>query len=429
MGRRVTRSQTNMRVTRSQTKRRASLVAAQTPAESSTRVVVDLVCTQDACSPLQRSGNESISSLQEDQNSPSNTSAGNPTYDTSEGIRALICNFPESVSTLAAPPMYMQSNATLGDKTIEFNASSEGASRKENSNSQLVEQNHGRKECVQDAPPPLVTPPEDVRGAAGAHASATVASNTSLGRQIPVKEARVGSKSAKDVFKDGINTETNDKSPAQSYSFGLTEMALLPGNVSHQDEVQSDLLVSVRGYRVKEAYASILRKVIEKHGDIAMNCIMKSEWNRSRLLEKVCEIVQTLQTTKLLHITDVEVMNMLRDVIDLGSAKVNVGWLEQNLENILEVKELVNQSSQLKECKERNLKIIEESRKILKSCEDLIPVYEDKLQRLKEMATFEKEKIDAAQAVNRNIHRRFSKWQPTVKHFIEESLLEESLHF
>ncbi|OMO56968.1 Phospholipase-like protein [Corchorus capsularis] len=413
--RRVTRSQTKMRVTRSQTKRKTSLVAAaQTPAESSTREVVDLVCTQGASSPLQISGSESISSLkgrnrlQEDQNSPSNTSAG---------IRALLCNFPDSVSTLAAPPMYVQSDATLGDKTIEFNASSEGASRKENSNSQHVEQNQGRNESDQDAPP-LVTPPEDVRGAAGAHASATVASNTSLGRQIPVEEARVGSKLAKDhVF----NTETNDESPTKSYSFGLTEMALLPGNVSHdQDEVQSDLLVSIRGYRVKEAYASILGKVIEKHG--AMNCIMKSERNRSRCLEKVCKIVQTLQTTKLLHITDAEVTEMLRDVIDLGAARVNVGWLQQNLEHILEVKELVNQSSPLKECKDRNLQIIEESRKTLKRCEDLIPVYEDKLQKLKEKVTFEKEKIDAARAINRNIHLRFSKWQPTVKHFIEESL-------
>ncbi|OMO92594.1 Phospholipase-like protein [Corchorus capsularis] len=182
-------------------------------------------------------------------------------------------------------------------------------------------------------------------------------------------------------------------------SFGLTEIiSLLGRNVSHQvdelDEVQSDLRVSIGpGYRVKEAYASTLRKIIEKHGDIAMNCTLKSDDNRTIFLEKLCQIVQKLQSTKLLEITDIQVKKMLDDVIDLKEAvNFDVGWLVKNLEEVLEALELVNR---LKVWKDRNVKNIEESVRALKGYEDLIHVYEDTLKELKEKASFEKEKLDA----------------------------------
>ncbi|OMO85227.1 hypothetical protein COLO4_21700 [Corchorus olitorius] len=72
--------------------------------------------------------------------------------------------------------------------------------------------------------------------------------------------------------------------------------------------------------------------------------------------------------------------------------------------------------------------MVKKSKKELKNCEDLILEYEDKLQKLKEKASIEKKKIDAARDANRSIHLEFSEWQPSVKHFIGESLLEESLH-
>ncbi|OMP07452.1 Phospholipase-like protein [Corchorus olitorius] len=169
----------------------------------------------------------------------------------------------------------------------------------------------------------------------------------------------------------------------------LTEMlSMIAAHVARNqvdelDEVQSDLRVSIQpGYSVREAYASTLRKIIEKHGDIAMNCTLKSEDNRSISLEKLCRIVHKLQTIKLREITVIQVKEMLDAVIDLKkSVNFDVEWLIKNLVEILEALELVNR---LKVCQDRNLKVVQESMRAVKGSEDLIQVYEDKLKKLKE---------------------------------------------
>ncbi|OMO84514.1 Phospholipase-like protein [Corchorus olitorius] len=411
---------------------------------------------------LQISGNESISS----QKSRSRLQRSDQilTSGPSAGYRPAIAHTMASVLSPAQadspaaspPPRYVQQDATLGDKTtecnntvlsetpIESNSSSGGASGKENSGSRLVAENHGRKDA-----PPLV----DINGAAGVtvdtslgrqitmeesksssegasgkenSGSKLVAENhgrkdapplvdingaagatvdTSLGRQITMEEARVGSElpMAMDIVKDGVNYNTNDDPPAQSYSNGYTWIADLAANGSHPDEVQSELLdpalVSIHGYRVKEASAPILRKVIEKHGDIAMNCITESMEFRSYLLDKVCKVVLKLQTSKLLEITNIEVKKMLTDVIHVGELKVNVGWLQKSLVEILEALELVSLSSQYLELK-----------KFIKKSEEL-----EKL----------KEKIHVAQVMHTSLSLRFSEMEPKMKHLIEESLLPE----
>ncbi|XWS33805.1 hypothetical protein CRYUN_Cryun22dG0114300 [Craigia yunnanensis] len=89
-------------------------------------------------------------------------------------------------------------------------------------------------------------------------------------------------------------------------------------------------LVSVQGYRLKEASAPILRNVIERDGDIAMNYIVETMKHRSLFLEDICEIIQTLQTTKFVDITQTEVKKMPALVGDLGRVNLDVGWLETN---------------------------------------------------------------------------------------------------
>ncbi|OMO56965.1 Phospholipase-like protein [Corchorus capsularis] len=418
------------RETRSQAQRRASILAAQkiaqTPAGSSTRVV-DFVSTQDATSPLpkrlkvtenvnnpqlQISGNGSISSQR--SGSSLQRSDQNLTSSPSAAYRHAIAHTMATVLSpaqadfpAASPPRYVQPDATLGDKTtecnktrltetpIESNSSSEGASGKENSGSRLVAENHGRKDA-----PPLV----DINGAAGA----TV--DTSFGRQIIMEEARVGSElpMAMDILQDGVNYNTNDEPPAESHSNGFTWIADLAANGSHPDEVQSELLdpalVSIHGYRVQEASAPILRKVIEKHGDIAMNCISESMEIRSFLLDKVCEVVQKLQTSKLFQITKIEVTKMRTDVIHIGELKVNVGWLRKSLDEILEVLELIKLYPKFRELRKKNNEIIKESER--------------------QMEKF-KEKIHAAQVMNRSWSLRYSKMETKMKQLIEESLLPE----
>ncbi|GAV72211.1 PEARLI-4 domain-containing protein, partial [Cephalotus follicularis] len=100
-------------------------------------------------------------------------------------------------------------------------------------------------------------------------------------------------------------------------SIDLTEIAdMWADDASTEDQVESSL-VSVQGYRVKEASALLLRNILEKHGDIALNC------NISR--------VQML------------------------------GWLKKRLDEIREAKGLVKHGSNLKEAMNRNNQVLMET--------------------------------------------------------------------
>ncbi|GAV72213.1 PEARLI-4 domain-containing protein, partial [Cephalotus follicularis] len=104
-------------------------------------------------------------------------------------------------------------------------------------------------------------------------------------------------------------------------SIDLTEIAdMWADDVSIEDHVESSL-VSVQGYRVKEASALLLGNILEKHGDIALNCNMES----------------------------VEVL----------------GWLKKRLDEIRKAKVLVKNSSNLKEARNRNQQVLNEIKRKL----------------------------------------------------------------
>ncbi|XVF59696.1 hypothetical protein PTKIN_Ptkin07bG0296800 [Pterospermum kingtungense] len=385
---------------------------------------------------MEKSGNESIASLKDsswiresDQNSLSNTSAE---------LHATIRNFSEAVSPLAqedsptAPSRRVTSNAIVGEKTeecnntrlartsFETNSASEGTSSSENFNSQLGAQHQGRKESDQDA---LITS-KDVSGTA----AAVIASDNTSGRQLALEEVRVLPDVANGMPTDVNNVTTTDEPLGRTYSTGLSEFAnLFPEDVSNQDEVQSfdPALVTVEGYRVKEASAPILRDVMEKHGDISMNCIVETVDGRSFFLEKLCEIMQTLQTTKFEDITQTEVKKMLALVADLGRVNLDVEWLRKRLEEIVEAIELIRQFPRFKESRKQNAQTIQTSEGTLKIYEARIREYEAQIQALKEMARWEKEKMDAAEAEDRDIIQKVSNLKPKVKRFIKESLLHD----
>ncbi|XVE82552.1 hypothetical protein DITRI_Ditri16bG0014400 [Diplodiscus trichospermus] len=383
-----------------------------------------------------KSGNESILSLksrswvqESDQNSSSSSSAE---------LHVTISHFirlglsPALADSPIAPSRYMQSYAIVGDKTKECNTtrlagtSIETISASDGPfNAEIFNLKHqGRKESERDAF--LSVTAEENGGAA----VATTASNTISGREVALGEATVISDVAKEMPKDVNNFMTSDELLRRTCSIGLSEMAnLFADDDCNQDEVQSFLfdpaLVSVQGYRVKEASAPILRNVMEKHGDIAMNCIVETLESRSFFLEKICEIIQTLQTTKFVDITQTEVKKMLALVGDLGRVNLDVGWLQKRLEEILEAIELIKQSSQFKESRKRSAQIIQESERALKRYEARILEHEAKIQALKEKAELEKIKMDAAQSDDRDIVQRVSKLKPKVNRFIKESLLHD----
>ncbi|XVF59695.1 hypothetical protein PTKIN_Ptkin07bG0296700 [Pterospermum kingtungense] len=344
-----------------------------------------------------------------------------------ENVNIAEVSSPAKADSPTAPSSYVKSHEIVGEKTkgcnntrlagtsTETSSASEGTFNSENFNAKLGAQNQGRKESDQDALPSETA--KDISGAA----AATIASNSTIGRQV--EGARVLSYISNGMLDDDNNVMTTDEPLRQTHSTGLTELAdLFPEDVTNQDEVESFLfdhaLVTVEGYRVNEAYAPILRNVMEKHGDIAANCIAETVEGRSFFLEKICEIMQTLQTTKFEDITQAEVKKMIALVGDLGRLNLDVEWLQKRLEEILEAIELIKQFPHFKERREKNAQTIEKSERTLR-------IYEARIEALKEMARWEKEKMDAAQAEDRDIIQKVSNLKPKVKLFIKESLLHD----
>lgn len=119
----------------------------------------------------------------------------------------------------------------------------------------------------------------------------------------------------------------------------------------------SNILVDVRGYRVKATNAPLLRSILAKYGDIAAHCMFTSAAVRASMLEVICDIVKRLQNNNLENnILQLEAMET--EVRDAEAAKIEVSWLQQCMKNFREA-EVGRSPSQLKEI---NAKLILVSR-------------------------------------------------------------------
>lgn len=96
--------------------------------------------------------------------------------------------------------------------------------------------------------------------------------------------------------------------------------------------VMSDSCVSVGKYRVNSGVSTILRSIIDKHGDIAANCRLESASMRSRYLECLCSLMQELGSTPVGQLTELKVKEMVAVLKDLESVNIDVGWMRLVLE-------------------------------------------------------------------------------------------------
>ncbi|KAK1413131.1 hypothetical protein QVD17_34898 [Tagetes erecta] len=109
---------------------------------------------------------------------------------------------------------------------------------------------------------------------------------------------------------------------------------------------QSDI-ICVQGYKVKQSNATILETIFKKHGDIAANCIFKTDSVRSSFLEVVCEVVRRIQIDDV-----IEKMEEIEcQVSDAEAANINVSWLRAHFETIDRMKATIKKYSLLIETK------------------------------------------------------------------------------
>lgn len=179
---------------------------------------------------------------------------------------------------------------------------------------------------------------------------------------------------------------------SQSFTLSLSQMAGLCNGVTSNDSgvgvlVVNSASVPVGEYRVKEEFASILKAVLLRHGDIAANCSLQTMQSRSSFLDIVCAIVQKLQGSSLLSLTSVEINTMLAVVGDLELVRLEVGWLHRRLKEILDAMQLIKHTNTLKEEQEKKYSLMEKTKKELEALRGRVQWTENKLAEMENEAS------------------------------------------
>ncbi|CAL5373260.1 unnamed protein product [Camellia sinensis] len=221
-----------------------------------------------------------------------------------------------------------------------------------------------------------------------------------LDNHLPNMEATEAPNIIENRHEERANNLDQKAEPTQSLSLNITEMAAMNDDFSDLDEVASALnvaLVTVNGYRVKEEFASQLRDIFSKYGDIAKDSSLQSERSRSFFLEMVCGIFQRLQGTKFTDVTHIKLKSMLDIIGDIEFVKLEVGWLRTRLQEIYEAKLLFMGCSSLKEAKTRNSEAIGKM-------EQLVEGYQIEMQILQEKISLSEDKLAAMKAESEKIN-------------------------
>ncbi|XP_030523209.1 uncharacterized protein LOC115735910 [Rhodamnia argentea] len=117
-------------------------------------------------------------------------------------------------------------------------------------------------------------------------------------------------------------------------------------NEEDHEPVVSDSHV-LGNYRVQESSSSVLKSVIDKYGDIAANCHLKSAAMRSYFLECVCSVIQELRGTEISQLSKSKIKEMQAIVRDVEAAGIDVGWLRNMLDEIAQVIQLNKQCREI----------------------------------------------------------------------------------
>ncbi|XP_044489827.1 uncharacterized protein LOC123214148 isoform X2 [Mangifera indica] len=143
------------------------------------------------------------------------------------------------------------------------------------------------------------------------------------------------------------------RSPIRSRNFSFLGVNDVEEDSDSDDaeSVISDSCVSVGKYQVKASVSPILQTILDKYGDIAANCQLKSNSMRAYYLECLCAVVQELQATSFMQITKAKVKEMLAVVKDVESAQIDVDWLRDILREISEAIELTNRHQTIERAK------------------------------------------------------------------------------
>jgi hypothetical protein len=165
----------------------------------------------------------------------------------------------------------------------------------------------------------------------------------------------------------GLDDEENE-STDRSMKFSFSGVAQTSAE-SDDEEIQpvvSDSCIPGK-YHVQASAVPILQSIVNKYGDIAVNCHLQSVSMRAYYLECLCSVVQELQSTPIVQLTKGKVKEMLAVLKDVESAKIDVTWLRSILDEVSGVIDLMNKHHTLESAKANCNGVLESTKKELES--------------------------------------------------------------
>lgn len=189
----------------------------------------------------------------------------------------------------------------------------------------------------------------------------------------------------------------------------------------------SEVRVPVGKYQVKSSVSSILHAILNKHGDIAENCVLESVAMRSYYLESVCFVVQELQSTSFTNLSKSRVKEMVAIVKDLEASRMDVGWLRKTLDEVLEVTKFVSQQRTVKAAKLKcDLGLESTRRKMEFQMEDLLKK-KSEVDELKRKVGETRQRLTEVEAEAAQLDETVASINARIDKFQFKSLLQELL--
>lgn len=119
--------------------------------------------------------------------------------------------------------------------------------------------------------------------------------------------------------------------------------------------------VKVGSYSVTPSLSMTLQAIINKHGDIAEDCRLESDYMRTPVLEGVCKVVQDLQNIQFRELKLHHLKSFYSAVKDAERVNLNVNWLHQRLDELVQAVNSIN----LKDSKQNRTQSLESIKKDL----------------------------------------------------------------
>lgn len=193
------------------------------------------------------------------------------------------------------------------------------------------------------------------------------------------------------------------------------------------ESVVSENRVPVGRYHVKESFASILRAIFDKHGDIGESCHLESVVMRSYYVECVCFVVQELQSTSILHLTKSKVKELLAILNDVESAQLRVAWLRNIVNEIAENIELINQHRATEAAKANFEREMESLRKELESEMEMLAQKEQEVNDVKTRIEGMRERLSELELKSSDLDKNMVSIKSKVDNLDSKNLLYELL--